>query len=647
MTDRLLWLFVFFALYASYCVFWGVACGRGPRTGEAFFLADRQMPAWVFAVFATAASFTGWAALGLPAMMVRDGFPAAPLALGAIVIPLGGVLFLKRQWMLSRRFGYVTPAEMFSDYFGGQMMRLAVLLVALLFAVPFLGIQLAAAGYLVEVVTAGALPWVAAMWLLAALVFLYVCLGGMRAASSVGVLQGLLFAAAVAAIGILAWTRLGDMAHLVGLLAALGAAKLGPFGVATGGDNGYFATPGVVQFIAGLPFEAPAGGIWTTSMILSYALGLIGLQLAPAFSVAAFATRDARGFAPQQVWVAAGAIGALLVFFGVIGAVGALFLGASPALAQAGLAAGKVLPALDAGREAGLVAFYLSALAERAPWFAGLLAVAAVAAIQATAALYASATGTMFARDFYRHFLNPLASEQRQRRFGQIGVGLTLFAALLMATYTPETQIQLGALALAAGLQLLPAMAGLCWFPWVTRLAAICGLVTGLVAVVFTDRLGVTLTHFIGIDLPWGSWPWTIHSAGWGIVCNIAVCLLFSVLSRRDAGREHRAVFHDFLAETGRLAGAKLALRPVAWALALAWFFFALGPGLIVGASLFGAPGAGAAAWAFGIPSVWAWLIVWWALGVLLIWLLAYKLELATPPRERIEKLTDSIRLQI
>ena len=638
MTDRLVWLFVFFALYACFCVFWGVAGGRGARTGQAFFLADQTIPAWVFAVFATAASFTGWAAIGLPALLVHDGFPAAPLTLGAIVIPLGGALFLKRQWMLSRRFGYVTPAEMLTGYFGGQMMRLAVLLIALLFALPFLGMQLAAGGYLIEVLTAGAVPWVLAMWLLTALVFLYVCLGGMRAASYVGVLQGLLFAASVAAVGIVAWSRLGGMARLVDLLAALGASKLGA---------GYFATPGVVQFVAGPPLEAPAGGVWTAAMVLSYALSLIGLQLAPAFSVAAFAARDARGFAPQQVWVAAGAIGVLLVFFGVIGGVGALFLGAAPALSQAGLAAGTALPALGDGRDAGLVGFYLAALGVRAPWFAGLLAVAAVAAIQATAALYASATGTMFARDVCTHFLVPTAGEQRQRLFGRIGVGLTLFAALLLATFLPRTQIQLGALALAAGLQLLPAMAGLCWLPWITRLGAVCGLVAGLTAVVFTDRLGVTLTQFVGIELPWGQWPWTIHSAGWGIACNVAVCLLVSLLNRRDPGRAQRLAAHAFLAETGRIAPGKRVLRPVAWALTLAWFFFALGPGLVIGSDLFGAPGGGAAAWSFGIPSAWAWQIIWWALGVLLLWLLAYKLELSTPPREKIEPLSDSIRLQI
>ena len=48
--------------------------------------------------------------------MYRDGFSAATIALVAVVIPLTGVLLLTRQWMLGRRFGYVTPAEMLADY---------------------------------------------------------------------------------------------------------------------------------------------------------------------------------------------------------------------------------------------------------------------------------------------------------------------------------------------------------------------------------------------------------------------------------------------------------------------------------------------------------------------------------------------------
>ena len=202
MTEARFWLFVFFALYSVYCVFWGATGARTTRTASDFFLADRQVPAWAFVVAATVMSFTGWAAIGWPAIVFRDGFAGASLAMCAITIPLAGVLFLKRQWMLSRRFGYVTPAELYSDYFGGRLMRLIVMLIALLFALPFLGMQLTAAGYLIQVVSNAAIPWVFAMWILTALVFLYVCLGGMRAVAYVGTLQGLLFAVGFVAIAV-------------------------------------------------------------------------------------------------------------------------------------------------------------------------------------------------------------------------------------------------------------------------------------------------------------------------------------------------------------------------------------------------------------------------------------------------------------
>ena len=85
-------------------------------------------------------------------------------------------------------------------------------------------------------------------------------------------------------------------------------------------------------------------------------------------------------------------------------------------------------------------------------------------------------------------------------------------------------------------------------------------------------------------------------------------------------------------------------LRPVAWALTLIWFFFAVGPGAILGNDLFGAPNVGLAGWTMGVPSLWAWQMLWWALGVLVIWFLAYRLEMAMlPRREKLEQIDPAI----
>ena len=53
-SPRLGWLFVFFALYATYCVFWGVEAARARRGAMDYFLGERDIPAWTIAAWSTA-----------------------------------------------------------------------------------------------------------------------------------------------------------------------------------------------------------------------------------------------------------------------------------------------------------------------------------------------------------------------------------------------------------------------------------------------------------------------------------------------------------------------------------------------------------------------------------------------------------------
>ena len=77
----------------------------------------RSISIWVFVLAATATSFSGWTFMGHPGLIYRDGFPYAYASFYAITIPFTGVLFLKRQWMIGKKFGFLTPGEMFSNYF--------------------------------------------------------------------------------------------------------------------------------------------------------------------------------------------------------------------------------------------------------------------------------------------------------------------------------------------------------------------------------------------------------------------------------------------------------------------------------------------------------------------------------------------------
>ncbi len=288
----------------------------------------------------------------------------------------------------------------------------------------------------------------------------------------------------------------------------------------------------------------------------------------------------------------------------------------------------------------GLVAHYLLSIANEAPWLMALLAVCALAAIHAMVALFASTAGTMVAKDICLRYLTPRADERQQKLYARVGIAAVVLAALLLATYAPVAQVQLGALALGFGFQLWPTLAGICWFPWITRQGATVGLVAGMLGVLFTEQLGATLCRFFGFELPWGRWPWTIHSAGWGIFLNVIACFVVSWLSHDSNERAHRMSFHKLYIATVAIAPNKRFLRPVAWALTLIWFFFAVGPGAILGNDLFGAPNTGLASWSLGVPSLWVWQMLCWALGVMVIWFLAYRLEMSTlPRRETIEQI--------
>jgi Na+/proline symporter len=323
MDPKIIWLFVFVFLYWGYCIFWGVKGALSARTASDYFIAGRGISIWVFVLAATATSFSGWTFMGHPGLLYRDGFQYAYASFYAITIPFTGVMFLKRQWMLGKRFGFVTPGEMLSSYFRGDAIRLLTVLVALCFSIPYLGLQLRASGFLFNVLTNDILSVNVGMWLLSAVVFIYVASGGLRAVAYVDTLQCVLLAFGIVAIGIIALSFVGGWGALNEGIAAL--SQLDEKRTADGYSH-YIAIPGVIQFVASGP--SATGGAWTGIMILTYMFALMGIHSAPAFTMWAFSNKSPQPFAPQQVWASSFGIGLILFFFTAMQGLGGHMLGA-------------------------------------------------------------------------------------------------------------------------------------------------------------------------------------------------------------------------------------------------------------------------------------------------------------------------------
>jgi len=650
MDAKVVWLFIFVALYWSYCIFWGIKGALTARTASDYFVAGRQISIWVFILAATATSFSGWTFIGHPGLIYRDGFQYAYASFYAITIPLTGVLFLKRQWMLGKRFGFITPGEMLAHYFKSDAIRILVVIVALFFSVPYLGIQLRASGFLFNVLTDGMLGVEWGMWLLSAVVIIYVASGGLRAVAYVDSVQAVLLAAGIILLGLVCYYYLPEgktWSDLIGALTEIdpetGRARFGR--TTLDGYSSYIAIPGVIQFGLGLGSNsAPTGGIWTALMIMTYLMALMGIQSAPAFTMWAFGNRSPEPFAAQQVWASSFAIGLIMILFTAIQGISAHFLGANshfmavhPELVNNVM--GEGLGGKDimqfTGRQGILVPQLIYLLSDTAPWLVGMLSVCALAAMQSTGSAYMSTAGGMLTRDLLKRFVMPRASHAQQKLYGRIGVLLIVFAALLVATTATDALVLLGGLAVAYGLQMWPALIAVCWWPYLTRQGIIVGLVAGLVAVTLTENIGAQF-------MPWGRWPMTLHSAFWGIFFNLGLAIIVSAFTQNREEHDHKMIFHTFLHEHSALPKEKRGLIPVAWIIVIGWFFFGIGPGAVIGNWIFGDP-TNAATWLFGIPSIWAWQILCWAFGVAMMWFLAYKMELSRVPSKEVEALHEDI----
>jgi len=641
MSEKIMWLMAFVLLYWGYCIFWGIKGAQQAKTASDYFISGRKLPMWVFVLAATATSFSGWTFLGHPGLIYRDGFQYAYASFYVITIPFTGVMFLKRQWILGKRFGYVTPGEMLSDYFKGDMIRILTVVVALCFSIPYLGIQLAGSGKLFNVLSDGMWGVNTGTWVLAGIVALYVGLGGLKSVAYVDTLQAVLLWFGIIAIGFIAYDLVGGWDALNEGLANVALVEGTKWG-RTPGDNysAYFAIPGVIQFTAGLGKETPVGGLWTGMMVLTYMFALMGIHSSPAFSMWAFSNKDPEPFAPQQVWASSVGIGFALFFFTAAQGMGAHLLGADPVVNAAGVNISNVLPeSIGTGGQGNLVPYLINTVGDAAPWFVGLLAVCALAAMQSTGAAYMSTCSSMLTRDIYKKFFKPKMSHEEQKFFGRIMVVLVVGAALLVATFSKDALVLLGGLAVAFGFQMWVPLASVCYFPWMTREGVSWGLLAGVIGVMLTESIGQNL---FGDALPWGRWPWTMHSAFWGMFANLLVAIPISAMTQNSRDRAHRQKYHDFLADHAGLPASKQSLKPAAWIITIAWLFFGIGPGAVIGNDIFGSPND-ISTWTFGIPSIWAWQILFWVLGCGMMWFLAYKMEMSTMPRKSVSALVDDI----
>ena len=611
MEPKFAWLITFVSIYWAYCLFWGFKGARSAKTSTDYFLAGRSIGIWVFVLAATATSFSGWTFVGHPGKIFTDGLPYAFASFYALTIPFTGVLFLRRQWVLGKAYQYITPGEMYSDYYGGNSIRLLTVLVAFLFSVPYLGVQLRASGALFNVLTDGLVSINFGMFALSAIVMIYVASGGLKSVAFVDCAQAILLALGITILGGIAIYYAGGYGGFTSGLADMVISDV------TSGQNltadGYsmkVAIPGSIQMVSA--GSKSTGGPWTGIMCMTYMFALMGIQSSPAFSMWAFSNKTSKAFRWQQVVASSVVIGVLLFSFTIFQGMGGHILIANGVL--------------DNANDSNLVPQLINLLSDVAPWLVGLLAVCALAAMQSTGAAYMSTFSAMVTRDIYAKFISPNASDKTQKLSGRVFVIIVTGAALIVAANSSQAIVMLGGLAVAYGFQMYPALIGICYYKGFTQKGVVAGLVIGLIAVTLTDRTSA----WFGV--PWGAYPLTIHSAGWGIFFNLITVFLVSHFSvETDLEQKNKAKKHQLLQAVSGMNSARKKKIRLAWILTLFWFLVGFGPFATIGNTLFSDPNT-PSLWApFALPSIWVWQIIFLGYGIFVMWFLAFHMGMSEP----------------
>lgn len=575
--------------FFAYALYIGAMCARHSRRPTEFLDAAMAAPGWATIFGGTGVILAGLNIHDHLLLVSTYGLQASHVAVGLVLVSLTGALVRRRLWLASRITGMKTVGDIMGAYFGSIALRIILLGVLFLFAVPLAAYGLGETGDLMKAVTSGAIPRDAAIWFVAFLLFLSSVLGGWRATVYLVGAQGFLLLTLVVFAGGFAALSLDQLAFFdSGIPAAEGVIR----------DR----IPGVIQFSAGIGKEIAFGGLWTTVAILSFALSLVGIVLSPGFGFLGITAETKRGFAFEQVWMTAGLAG------------GALLL---------------LAPVLAAELPPGGYAAVVGRLFDLAPLIAVAFVALIVVSLQIGVAFFAASGAHVATIELVHRYILPDLDGRGLKLAARIALGVTWLAAAGAASATPFAAAIIATLALPLAAQLLPAYLGLCWLPWISRSGVLTGFVIGSLLVVATEPLGLIAFEGLFVELPWGRWPLTIHSAAWGLVFNVGFCLLTSLFTRAGPERERRQRLHDEFCSRHRTDFGGRAGRGAKWSLTLVWAFLALGPGAILGNTFFSQPVFSGVEVSLGLPSLMVWQLSFWLAGVLLVWWLAYQARMS------------------
>jgi SSS family solute:Na+ symporter len=189
---------IFVFIYLAAVLYIGIFAfrkARGREKPEDYFLASRSLGSFVFLFSLFGTNMTAFAILGSSGHAFSNGIVTFGLMASSsgLVIPLTIFLMGTRVWALGKKFGFMTPVQMFRDRWECGHIGTVIFVVQAVLLVPYIIIGIMGGGTTLNVISGGLVPYWFGGAIVALVVMSYVFFGGMRGTAWVNTFQTILF----------------------------------------------------------------------------------------------------------------------------------------------------------------------------------------------------------------------------------------------------------------------------------------------------------------------------------------------------------------------------------------------------------------------------------------------------------------------
>ena len=168
---------------------------KGREKAEDYFLASRSLGPFVFLFSLFGTNMTAFAILGSSGHAFTNGIVTFGLMASSsgLVIPLSIFLIGTRVWALGKKYGFMTPVQMFRDRWECGHIGTVIFIVQAVLLVPYIIIGIMGGGTTLNAISGGLVPYWFGGAIVAMVVMSYVFFGGMRGTAWVNTFQTILF----------------------------------------------------------------------------------------------------------------------------------------------------------------------------------------------------------------------------------------------------------------------------------------------------------------------------------------------------------------------------------------------------------------------------------------------------------------------